>query len=135
LGALFANPALMNMATTLMSDPSMQNLMGGLMSNAFGGAPPGAANASTPTGDANTQSGQDGQSGAGVPPAAAAASDVPNPNPNAGPTPPGLDALLQAGQRIAQQMQSANPELVEQLRNAMGGPRAPEDNQNNDQQQ
>uniref|UniRef100_A0A023FVG0 Putative secreted protein n=1 Tax=Amblyomma parvum TaxID=251391 RepID=A0A023FVG0_AMBPA len=34
----------------------------------------------------------------------------------------GLDALLQAGQQLASQMQAANPELVEQLRRQMNNP-------------
>uniref|UniRef100_A0A915AU55 SGTA homodimerisation domain-containing protein n=1 Tax=Parascaris univalens TaxID=6257 RepID=A0A915AU55_PARUN len=73
------NPAMMQMATQLMSDPNIQNLMtqmmGGLMSNASG-AEGGAS---------------------------------------------GISNLLQAGQQLAQQMQAANPELVEQLRRQFGG--------------
>uniref|UniRef100_A0A0M3HWF5 SGTA_dimer domain-containing protein n=1 Tax=Ascaris lumbricoides TaxID=6252 RepID=A0A0M3HWF5_ASCLU len=87
------NPAMMQMATQLMSDPNIQNLMtqmmGGLMSNASG-AEGGAS---------------------------------------------GISNLLQAGQQVlvamllwymfiqllAQQMQAANPELVEQLRRQFGG--------------
>lgn len=34
----------------------------------------------------------------------------------------GVEALLQAGQQLAQQMSSANPDLVEELRRQMGGP-------------
>lgn len=37
----------------------------------------------------------------------------------------GLDALLQAGQQLASQMQAANPELVEQLRRQMNNPNDP----------
>ncbi|XP_075731385.1 small glutamine-rich tetratricopeptide repeat-containing protein beta isoform X2 [Rhipicephalus microplus] len=59
-------------AATLMQDPSMQNIMSGLMSGGL----------SQNTGG-------------------------------------GLDALLQAGQQLASQMQAANPELVEQLRRQM----------------
>jgi len=32
---------------------------------------------------------------------------------------PGISSLLQAGQQLAQQMQTENPELVEQLRTQM----------------
>ncbi|KHN72372.1 Small glutamine-rich tetratricopeptide repeat-containing protein beta [Toxocara canis] len=72
------NPAMMQMATQLMSDPNIQNMMtqmmSGLMGNA-GGAEGGAS---------------------------------------------GISNLLQAGQQLAQQMQAANPELVEQLRTHFG---------------
>jgi len=86
IGSVLGNPALMNMASQLMQDPNMQNLIGNIMSGGAGG------------------------------PAAAAA---------AGPEAPGFDAFLRAGQQFAQQMQSANPELVEQLRSQMGGPPPP----------
>jgi len=82
LSSLLGNPALMNMATQLMSDPNMQNLMSGLMS--------GAANS-------GAQGGPGGPGGTGI------------------------DALLQAGQQIAAQMQASNPDLVNQLRTAMTG--------------
>ncbi|KAG0420587.1 hypothetical protein HPB47_003417 [Ixodes persulcatus] len=59
-------------AATLMQDPTMQNMMAGLMSGGM----------SQNTGG-------------------------------------GLDALLQAGQQLASQMQASNPELVEQLRRHM----------------
>jgi len=75
LGSMLQNPALMNMATTMMSDPNVQNMMGQLMSGAAG------------QGGGNS-----------------------------------MDSLLTAGQRLAEQMQASNPELVEQLRNQMGGP-------------
>jgi len=78
LSGLLGNPALMNMATTMLSDPNMQNMMGQLMS---GG-------------------GMGGAGGAGGP--------------------GNLDNLLQAGQRLAEQMQQQNPDLVEQLRRQMG---------------
>jgi len=87
LGGLLSNPALMNMATSMLSDPNMQNMMGQLMSG--GGLPAGAAA-----------------------PGAGAAEGGPN----------NINNLLQAGQRLAEQMQQSNPELVEQLRRQMGGP-------------
>jgi len=73
LGSMLENPALMNMATTMMSDPNIQNMMGQLMSG-------GAA--------------QGGNS---------------------------MDGLLMAGQRLAEQMQQSNPDLVDQLRRQMTG--------------
>merc|ERR1712051_136869 len=78
LSGLLGDPALMNMATTMLSDPNMQNMMGQLMGGggmAGGGGPGGAGN---------------------------------------------IDNLLQAGQRLAEQMQTQNPDLVEQLRRQMG---------------
>ncbi|CAH2055017.1 unnamed protein product, partial [Iphiclides podalirius] len=75
LGGLLQNPALLNMATEMLSDPNMQNLISGLMNN--------------------TQA----ASGAG-----------------------GMNALLEAGQALAQHMQAANPDLVEQLRRQVRPP-------------
>ncbi|KAM3956449.1 LOW QUALITY PROTEIN: small glutamine-rich tetratricopeptide repeat-containing protein beta [Aphomia sociella] len=72
LGGLLQNPALLNMATEMLADPNMQNLISGLMTN----------------------------------------TTAPSGTPNAG----GMNALLEAGQALAQHMQAANPDLVEQLR-------------------
>jgi len=83
LGSLLGNPALMNMATTMMSDPNMQAMMGQIMGGMGGGA--GGAGGEAPPGPNN------------------------------------LDGLIQAGARLAEQMQESNPELVEQLRRQMGG--------------
>ena len=47
LSGLLGNPALMNMATTMLSDPNMQNMMGQLMGGGGGGmagGPGGAGN-------------------------------------------------------------------------------------------
>ncbi|CAG2053048.1 unnamed protein product, partial [Timema podura] len=68
IGTLLANPALMTMATQMLSDPGMQNMMSTIMSG------------------------------------------------NVNPGSQGMDALLQAGQHLAQHIQSVNPELVDQLR-------------------
>lgn len=83
LGGLLQNTALLNMATEMLADPNMQNLISGLMNTTT----PNAAN------------------GGG-----------------------GMNALLEAGQALAQHMQSANPDLVEQLRRQMRPP-GPGDNQ------
>jgi len=76
---LLNNPSLMNMATTMMSDPSVQQMMGQFMSGgvAQGGSPAAGG---------------------------------------------GMEGLLQAEQRFAEQMQQSNPDLVDQLRQQMGGP-------------
>ncbi|CAB3233939.1 unnamed protein product [Arctia plantaginis] len=95
LGGLLQNPALLNMATEMLADPNMQNIISGLMSG--NGATPGAG----------------GLAGVGGGPAG----------------PGGMTALLEAGQALAQHMQAANPELVEQLRRQVrppGGPQPPQ---------
>lgn len=45
LGGLLGNPALMNMATTMMADPNMQAMMGQLMTGGMGAAMGGEAGA------------------------------------------------------------------------------------------
>lgn len=97
LSSLLSNPALMNMATQLMTDPNMQNLMGGLMSGAMSNNPQDSAQADIGVG-----------------------ANVGNVGASSG-APTGIEALLQAGQQIAAQMQASNPDLVNQLRNVMGG--------------
>ncbi|XP_059468375.1 small glutamine-rich tetratricopeptide repeat-containing protein alpha [Neocloeon triangulifer] len=67
-GQLLNNPALVNMATQLMNDPNMSQVMNDIMS---GGS---------------------------------------------------VDALMQAGQSLAQQLQSTNPELIDNFRRTMGQP-------------
>lgn len=86
LGSLLQNPALMNMATQMMSDPNMQQLMSNLLS-----------------GTAASQSGT-----------------------------PGFEALLQAGQQLASQMQVTNPNLVNQLRQQMNSSNPNSSNPNSD---
>lgn len=80
LGGLLQNPALLNMATEMLADPNMQNLISGLMTNTTATGPAGAG---------------------------------------------GMNALLEAGQALAQHMQAANPDLVEQLRRQVRPPGGP----------
>lgn len=82
LGGLLQNPTLLNMASGMLADPNMQNLISNLMNNT-----------STPTN-----------------------------GPDSANSPPGIEALLEAGQALAQQMQASNPELVEQLRRQVRNP-------------
>lgn len=93
LAGLLSNPGFMNMASSLMNNPQVQQLMSGMMSGAMGG-------------------------GAGVGPGPGPGpGPVPRPGPAAGAAPTGdLSGLIQAGQQFAQQMQQQNPELIEQLR-------------------
>lgn len=89
LSNLLGNPALMNMATQMMTDPSMQHVMRNFLSGT------------------GTASGSGGGGGGGG----------------------GVEALLQAGQQLAQQMQNSNPQLVEQLRRHMNTPNSEGQNQ------
>uniref|UniRef100_A0A915PVY7 SGTA homodimerisation domain-containing protein n=1 Tax=Setaria digitata TaxID=48799 RepID=A0A915PVY7_9BILA len=76
--ALLNNPAMMNMARQLMSDPNIQNMMSQMMTGILGSG-----------------------------------------------TNAGVSNLIEAGQQLAQQMQSANPDLVEQLRQQFQGQGGP----------
>lgn len=75
--SLFSNPAIRNMASSIMQDPNLIQALSSGLSNSFGQAVSG--------------NGSTGEGG-------------------------GLDMLLEAGQHLAQQMQAANPEFVEQVR-------------------
>uniref|UniRef100_A0A8C1FWL0 Small glutamine-rich tetratricopeptide repeat-containing protein alpha n=2 Tax=Cyprinus carpio TaxID=7962 RepID=A0A8C1FWL0_CYPCA len=90
LAGLLSNPGFMNMASNLMNNPQVQQMMSGMMSGAYG--PMGGA----------TSPGAGAAAGAGAGSAGAGAND--------------LSSLIQAGQQFAQQMQQQNPELIEQLR-------------------
>lgn len=131
LSNLLSNPALLNMATQVMSDPSMQQLLGNFLS---GSIPPQGAGAGTgPSVPTSEPANTDG------PPSGPAPAPAPGPGVGAtagtgGPQPPGVQALLQAGQQLAAQMQASNPELVEQLRRQLGsgGPGNPPSSQSRD---
>jgi len=92
---MFNNPQFMNMATSLMSDPQMQNVMSNLVTNMF--QQPGAA---------------------GEAPAAADATAAPTGDQ---PTPPGpgFDQILNSAQQFAMNMNAQNPEFVAQMRERM----------------
>jgi len=115
LGSFLNNPALMNMATTMLQDPNMQAMMGQMMGGGgMPGMPPaGAPAVGAPGVDPNIEQMMGQMMGGGAP-------GVPG-APGAGGAPPDMASLLQAGQQLAQQMQQSNPELVEQLRRQMGG--------------
>ncbi|KAL6108559.1 sgta [Pungitius sinensis] len=107
LAGLLSNPGFMNMASSLMTNPQVQQLMSGMMSGAYGGMPGGASGGGGGLGG-GLGGGQGGGIGAGV-----AGSAAPS---GAGATGGDLSGLIQAGQQFAQQMQQQNPELIEQLR-------------------
>ncbi|KAM9358180.1 small glutamine-rich tetratricopeptide repeat-containing protein alpha [Symphorus nematophorus] len=118
LAGLLSNPGFMNMASSLMNNPQVQQLMSGMMSGAYGGMGAGAAAAAAGGGGGGggaaagaaagagaglgLGAGLGGGAGSAAAPGAAGAGD--------------LSGLIQAGQQFAQQMQQQNPELIEQLR-------------------
>ncbi|XP_052466075.1 small glutamine-rich tetratricopeptide repeat-containing protein alpha-like isoform X2 [Carassius gibelio] len=93
LAGLLSNPGFMNIASNLMNNPQVQQLMSGMMSGAYGPV----AGATSPGAAAAAAAGA-GAGGTG-------ANDI--------------SGLIQAGQQMAQQMQQQNPELIEQLRSQM----------------
>lgn len=89
------NPALMSMATQMMSNPQMQQMFGNIMSS-FGGGNEEAVEGQEPQG------------------------------PQGPPGMPDMATLMEAGQRLAQQMQETNPDLVANLQNLrQPGPQEP----------
>ncbi|XP_035826053.1 small glutamine-rich tetratricopeptide repeat-containing protein alpha [Aplysia californica] len=84
-GTLFNDPNILNMATTLMGNPQVQQMMANLVS---GGGP------------------------------------------SADQGPGGISSLLQASQQMASQMQQANPQLVQHLREQMRAQNPGENNSN-----
>lgn len=110
LAGLLSNPGFMNMASTLMNNPQVQQLMSGMMSGAYGA--PGAAAG----GGAGLGGGGGGVAGGGVGvgPGGGLGGGASAPQGPQGPA--DLSSLIQAGQQFAQQMQQQNPELIEQLR-------------------
>lgn len=101
LSGLMNNPQMVQMATQMISDPNIQNMMSQMMNSFMG---PGAAG-----------------SEAGAGPEGSAPGGAPN-----------LEGFLRAGETMAQQMEQANPELVDQLRRAFGGRGAEGNDDNND---
>jgi len=103
LGSVLQNPALMQMASQVMADPAMQNLMSNMMGG-LGGGPPPASNTTPP----DTANPPPGNGASGLPPGLE--------NLAGGLGGGGLDGLIRAGQAFAQRMQESNPELISQLR-------------------
>ncbi|XP_050708415.1 small glutamine-rich tetratricopeptide repeat-containing protein alpha-like [Eriocheir sinensis] len=106
LGNILGNPALMNMATQLMADPNMQNMLSNFMGVMAGGGGPGGGVPGVPPPNV-----------APPPPPPPVAPPVPPPGGPGGPG--GMEALLNVGRQLAEQMQSQHPELVEQIRQQM----------------
>ncbi|KAM9761813.1 small glutamine-rich tetratricopeptide repeat-containing protein alpha [Menidia menidia] len=112
LAGLLSNPGFMNMASSLMNNPQVQQLMSGMMSGAYGGM---GAGAGAGVGGGGVGLGGVGGLGGGLG-GASAAGGGPAPAAPAAPAAGDLSGLIQAGQQFAQQMQQQNPELIEQLR-------------------
>ncbi|KAK1157154.1 small glutamine-rich tetratricopeptide repeat-containing protein alpha-like [Acipenser oxyrinchus oxyrinchus] len=100
LAGLLSNPGFMNMASSLMTNPQVQQLMSGMMSGSYG--PMGATGAGAGAGPGPGPGVGVGVGRGGAGPGGAGPND--------------LSGLIQAGQQFAQQMQQENPELIEQLR-------------------
>ncbi|XP_075901799.1 small glutamine-rich tetratricopeptide repeat-containing protein alpha [Nelusetta ayraudi] len=119
LAGLLNNPGFMTMASSLMNNPQVQQLMSGMMSGAYGEMG-GAARAATATagggGGVRPAEGAGATAAAGGGATAAAGGGATAAAPPAGED---LSRLIQAGQQFAQQMQQQNPELIEQLRTQM----------------
>ncbi|XP_053287352.1 small glutamine-rich tetratricopeptide repeat-containing protein alpha [Pleuronectes platessa] len=124
LAGLLSNPGFMNMASSLMNNPQVQQMMSGMMSGAYGGMGGGGAGGGAGAG-AGAGAGVGPGIGAGVGPGIGAGVDAGGAagvGAGAGAAVPGaagsgdLSGLIQAGQQFAQQMQQQNPELIEQLR-------------------
>lgn len=88
--SMFNNPQFMNMATQLMSDPHMQNVMSNMMTNMFG-ARGGENPAEAETAEA--ASAEAGAAGLG-----------------------GFETILSSAQQWASTLNAANPELIQQMR-------------------
>lgn len=116
IGSVLQNPALMQMASQVMSDPAMQNLMSNIMGGLAGGAPPpppptsaAAAAGATGTPSSNINP-SEGDSSTNQPPLQGA------------PGPGGFDHILRMGRAFAERMQESNPELIDQLRQRVQQP-------------
>lgn len=107
--SMFNNPQFMTMAQQIMSDPQMQNVMSNLVGSMFGGAgqPGGAGPEAAPATAARTA------------PAAAPAAAAEGPE-GLNPMGPGFDSIFQSAQQWARQMNDANPDFVNQMRERMG---------------
>lgn len=98
LAGLMSNPAVMNMAQSLMSSPQMSSMLANMLSGAAAPGSGAGAGAGAPAGEP--------QSGAG-----------------GGAPPPGnMNDLMSTTLRLAQQMQNQNPELVDSLRRNINNP-------------
>lgn len=96
ISSILNNPAMMNIAQQMMSQPEMRNMMTQMMHSII--PPGGAGTANAPT---TVPSGVPTEGGDPIAPTG----DATN-----------INDFLTFGQQMAQQMQSANPELVDSLR-------------------
>jgi len=107
---MFNNPQFMNMATQLMSDPQMQNVMSNLVTNMF-------------------QPGQEGAPAEGAAPGVTPGAETTGAEGANPPVGPGFEQILNSAQQFAQNMNTQNPEFVAQMRERMNlNPSATEEN-------
>merc|ERR1719468_820914 len=97
---MFNNPQFMNMATQLMSDPQMQNVMSNLVTNMF-------------------QPGQEGAPAEGAAPGVTPGAETTRAEGANPPVGPGFEQILNSAQQFAQNMNTQNPEFVAQMRERM----------------
>ena len=130
MSSIFSNPGIMNMASQFMANPQMQQMMSNMMTGFGGmtgddqsaghqhtpnpaGGPPDSEGTTTPesnTGTANTNTGTGGtNTGTG------------GTNPEGGMGAGGYSSIFQFATQMAQQLEQANPELVNSLRQTMQG--------------
>uniref|UniRef100_A0A1I8G192 TPR_REGION domain-containing protein n=1 Tax=Macrostomum lignano TaxID=282301 RepID=A0A1I8G192_9PLAT len=130
LMSLLNNPQMMQMASQMMQSPQVQQMVASMMGGGPGGPFSGAA-AGEPSNDV-----QSGGPGGEDPPA----SLTNNQQQETPPGQPNMQDLLRMGQQFASQMQAANPDLVESLRQEFqqgggvsGDPGGPEQPPSSDQ--
>lgn len=124
---MFQNPQFMNMATQMMADPQMQNVMSNLVTNMFQGGEVGAASGAPGAGPGGLDpaAAMRAAAEAGINPAGlaagAAAAQAAGAGAGAGATPdgPNTEAILNSAQNWASQMNNMNPDFVQQLRERM----------------
>ncbi|BHF67175.1 hypothetical protein SprV_0301020000 [Sparganum proliferum] len=115
LGALFSSPAMQDLARQFVSDPNLQNTVSSMMQGILGGGGAAASGATGGGGRAHASADTAPNGGSDGPPPPTNPNAATNPNATGAP----LDNLLRIGQQFAQQMQQANPDLVNTLRQRM----------------
>lgn len=101
LNSILNNPMMQNMARQFLTDPNAQNMMTSLLRNTFGVSETGQTPATQTSAPVNNSNEPQNQTG---------------PTQVDGSLPGNMDDFLRLGQQLAQQLQTSNPQLVNQLR-------------------